>query len=122
MRKSNRDQVEELRENMVEKISDFLLERKKSGMNTYLYFSSTFRVYISESEGDRYVQVPYIANAIYLDDNDSVMLDTEQAGISIFVLNIHEIAYIYDKLLDEEFEKEDEGPEYDSAGYSIADR
>ncbi len=135
METSYRDKVEALREDLIEKVQAFFDDREKNNCSTYLNFNSAFNVYISQYEGNsRYVQVPrsrngsrpnassiYLVNAIYK-DGSSIMLDTEEVDISIFTLHIHEVAYIYDMLIENNFEEEDEGPLYDGAGYTREDR
>ena len=122
METSYRDKVEALREDLIEKVQAFFDDREKNGCSTYLNFNSAFNVYISQYEGNsRYIQVPYLVNAIYK-DGSSIMLDTEEVAISIFTLHIHEVAYIYDMLIENNFEEEDEGPLYDGAGYTREDR
>lgn len=108
METSYRDKIEALREDLIEKVIAFFDDREMNERNTYLNFNNTFNVYISQYQSDSsYVLVPYLVSSIYK-DGSSIMLDTEEVGISIFTLNIHEVAYIYDMLIENNFEEESE--------------
>lgn len=132
MKVSFRKQVENLREKMIDMVTSFLQNRKEKNLSTYLTFNNPFRAFLIISQGDTIQYTPYMVNAVYIDEKGSIMLDTEseadlldtyepyEKSVSLFILDIHEIAYLYDKLIEGEFE--DEGPEFDSAGFSISDR
>jgi len=138
MKVSFRKQVENLREKMIDMVTSFLQNRKEKNLSTYLTFNNPFRAFLIISQGDKIQYTPYMVNGVYIDEKGGIMLDTESEAdlldtyepyacpllipksVSLFILDIREIAYLYDKLIEGEFE--DEGPEFDSAGFSISDR
>lgn len=92
MTNNNRNQVQDLQKQLIDKILHFMDEKNLDMVE----FKSPFRIFIEEStfDGD-YVMAPFPANFLYRDGSIGTYDDDE---VKLENLSIYEIAYIMDVL------------------------
>ncbi len=101
MTNRNRNSVQELQGQFIDKILLFMKENEYNMVE----FRNAFRVYINEEsyDGD-VIQVPIAARYLYADGN----LGTEDQDVILKELSIYELAYMLDVLEGYEFTVVDE--------------